>query len=190
MAKYLVIDTETTGLDPTRNQMIQLGAVVYDNDKVQCKLNCEINFRGEGIIDPAAFVKNNNSINYFMNSSASHREKDAVYQLCDFVKKNPCDYLVGFNVQFDLAFLRAAFERAKVNFVNFLPYKVIDPFVIVQALQLAGAVPSTIKTNLAALCHHYRVEANPTHEALADIEATYQLARVMISNLGGNNNGR
>ena len=129
--KFLVIDTETTGLDPTSNQIIQLGAIVYDDKEEKASINLHVSYDHSSFIEPAAFSKNKTGINEFIQQYNKRNLdiREAVYKFCDFVLKNPCDYLVGFNVQFDLSFLRAAFEKAKVNFVNFLPYKVIDPFV-------------------------------------------------------------
>ena len=182
MSKFLVIDTETTGLDPNKNQIIQLGAIVYNDKDEKENFSLSVSYNGNGTIEPAAFGKNKTGVSGFMNSCLVV-EPEAIYKFCDFVLKNPCDYLVGFNVQFDLAFLRAAFERAKVNFVNFLPYKVIDPFVIAQMLILTGTLPSTLKTNLSALCKHYDINSDGAHEAMADIRMTYSLMSRMMQQL-------
>jgi DNA polymerase-3 subunit epsilon len=182
MSKFLVIDTETTGLDPTSNQIIQLGAIVYNDKDEKESFSLSVTYNDHGTIEPAAFSKNKTGIAGYM-ASELFNESVAIYKFCDFVLKNPCDYLVGFNVQFDLAFLRAAFERAKVNFVNFLPYKVIDPFVTAQMLILTGNLPSTMKTNLSALCKHYDINSDGAHEAMADIRMTYSLMTRMMQQL-------
>lgn len=186
--KFLVIDTETTGLDPTSNQIIQLGAIVYDDKEEKASINLHVSYDHCSFIEPVAFSKNKTGINDFMQHYIHTDKKnldirEAVYKFCDFVLKNPCDYLVGFNVQFDLSFLRAAFERSKVNFVNFLPYKVIDPFVTAQMLILTGNLPNTMKTNLSALCKHYGINNEGAHEAMQDIGMTYSLMNAMVHQL-------
>lgn len=180
--KCLVIDTETTGLDPNKNQMIQLGAIVYEDGKEKDTFSLSVTYNGEGMVEPAAFKKNKTGMAGYMFASLIV-ESSVIYKFCDFVLNNPCDYLVGFNVQFDLAFLRTAFERAKVNFVNFLPYKVIDPFILAQTMALTGHLPSSIKTNLSALCKHYGMETEGAHEALQDIRMTYGLMVRMMNQI-------
>jgi DNA polymerase III epsilon subunit-like protein len=64
-----------------------------------------------------------------------------------------------------------------------LPYKVIDPFVTAQMLILTGNLPSTMKTNLSALCKHYDINSDGAHEAMADIRMTYSLMTRMMQQL-------
>jgi DNA polymerase III epsilon subunit-like protein len=178
MAHYLVVDVETTGLNPHRNQILTLGAAVFD-DSTSSKepLNTfseDIVISPDGEIDPIALKVNKAKLD---NSSLQFvEEKVAINKFVDYVWNiEKIDYLMGFNIQFDLRFLEQAFIRSRINFVNFLPYKVIDPFVLVHTLIQTGCLPNLKYTNLKALCNHYGLEASDSHTALGDIRNTYLL---------------
>jgi len=189
MPKYLVIDTETTGLDPYRNQMIQLGAKSWDElGPNRVEFNCMIEVSTAfGLVEPAALKKNKTKLTHIYTDTQRNSESYAVRTFVDFINDNgPFDFLVGFNVQFDLGFIQRAFERSYVNFVGFLPYKIIDPFVLTQAMIAAGKLPAMRSTNLASLCEHYSIKTCNTkesHEAMADIEMTYKLMQAMLQDL-------
>lgn len=185
MPKYLVIDTETTGLDSYRNQMIQLVAKSWDG-KNSHEFNCMIELSTTfGLVEPAALRKNKTKLTNIYTDTQRNTESYAVRTFVDFINDNgPFDYLVGFNVQFDLGFIQRAFERSNVNFVGFLPYKVIDPFVLTQAMIAAGKLPAMRSTSLSSLCEHYSIEVPSTHhEALTDVEMTFKLMQAMLKDL-------
>ena len=188
MPKYLVIDTETTGLDPARNQMIQLVAKSWnDLNPNRIDFNCMIEISTTfGLIEPAALKKNKTKLTTMFSDTQRSTESYAVRTFVDYINENgPFDYLVGFNVQFDLAFIQRAFERSNVNFVGFLPYKVIDPFVLAQSMIAAGKLPAMRSTSLSSLCEHYSIEVPSTHhEALTDVEMTFKLMQAMFKDLG------
>jgi DNA polymerase III epsilon subunit-like protein len=107
-----------------------------------------------------------------------------MFEVMDFVLDNPCDYLMGFNINFDLQFIYRACERSKITPTNLLPYKVIDPFTIGQAMILSGLLPNLRQTSLKGFCNHFDIEITENnHEAVTDINLTYNLWDAMSKRL-------
>lgn len=202
MSKYLVIDTETSGLNPNRNQILCLGAAVYDDSK-EFKTNPEPIAVFENYIqrdpafelDPAALKLNGLRVaernqTVWGKEGVPCMEESAVIQsfMNWIIKQGQIDYLMGFNVQFDIRFIEQACNRQNINFSSLLPYKTIDPFVLAQTMMQAEIISSKLKyTNLKALCKHYGIiQDDPEfHTVSYDIHHTYLLYMDMYNQLGG-----
>lgn len=182
--RYFVVDTETSGLDPNQNQIMQIGAAVYEDgiDKPVDVFSMLVEWDEKSILEPAAFKKNNTSLNLLYNTTLRNQLNYVIRSFVDFRNKNACDLLVGFNVGFDIGFLQAAFRKSKVNFQNFLPYKVVDPFVIGQGMIAAGLLTMRYQT-LSAYCDYYEIKQESAHEALSDVHSTYAVYKAMIEDL-------
>ena len=183
--KFIVIDTETTGLNPFRNQIISLGASVYDDNtqkepKPISKFCENIIMDSRFEIEPTALKINRLRISE--DSPTLNEERVVIRNFVNYVlEQGKIDFLMGFNVQFDLRFLEQAFRRSRINFNNFLPYKVVDPFVLCHTLIDTGHLPNLKYTTLKAFCSHFRIEVAPeeSHTVLGDIHNTYLVYQEM-----------
>ncbi len=161
MAKhYVSIDLETTGLDATRDAIIEIGAVRFDEDQTLARFS--------------TFVNPERRIPLFITELTGIRDEDvidasgvqeAASELARFVGETP---VVGHNVGFDLAFLR----RQRVLLHN----PAIDTF------ELAGIlVPHANRYSLANLVRELGIDLpDQTHRALDDAEMAQALFAVLM----------
>ena len=114
ITKAVVLDVETTGLDPKADRVIAVGAIKVDfpemartgqaaADSFTCLLN-------PGCSIPSAAT----AVHVIEDSHVAAAEcfSDIAQQLRDFIGDLP---IVGHNVQFDKRFLNAEFRRCKVK---------------------------------------------------------------------------
>jgi DNA polymerase III epsilon subunit-like protein len=99
----MVVDIETTGMDPERNSIVSIGAVDFDNPKNTFYAECRVE---EGLaIDPVALQINGFRLDQIMDPKKPEIEG----LLKDFVKwskKIDERVLAGDNIWFDTGFLR------------------------------------------------------------------------------------
>ena len=119
----VVIDVETTGVDPKKNGLLELAAVYvnYDDDGVLAPTSESFSrhiepFKGCEIDDEALRI-NGIKPGHPFRSVIAVSESDALSDLFDYIssalKKTGCrrGLLVGHNAHFDLSFVQAAMAR-------------------------------------------------------------------------------
>lgn len=149
MAKtYVSLDLETTGLDPVRDSIIEIGALRFEDDRV---LETFSTFVNPGRKIPPFVTELTGITNKDVEDALPARV--ATRQLVDFVGRDP---VIGHNIGFDLAFLR---KHAALN-----GHPSVDTFEIAGVL-----VPNAGRyslANLARVLHLDLPEQN--HRALDD----------------------
>jgi len=101
--KILGIDFETTGLDPLKDEIIEVGAVLWDTERSMPLQICSEIVKGE--------IKISKEIEELTKISNYDRENYGVSQsklaviLADFIYD--CDYIIAHNAKFDKSFLDA-----------------------------------------------------------------------------------
>lgn len=128
--KYLFLDVETTGLDPFLNSVVQIGAIVYadgeDGPNEIARYSATFSAHKDSEIDLQALQVNGRP----MDDIRSYKDdpeirKGIFYNFADFlityVDKNT--YIIGHNIEFDLAFLNEEADRYKLDFTNVLDDK-------------------------------------------------------------------
>lgn len=154
----MVLDFETTGFDPKRNEIIQIGAIKFEKAKMvdqfarYAKASEAIPRRITqitGITDET--VKDAPAI------------KESLLQLRDFIGDYP---LVAHNATFDLKFLIENFRRYNITY---------PPLVVIDSLTLARKyIHETKNHKLTTLKQFLRMEAE-SHDAIEDCRVTGQL---------------
>ncbi|EFD04373.1 PolC-type DNA polymerase III [Peptostreptococcus anaerobius] len=146
---YTVIDIETSGLNPEKNEILELGAVrVRDNIVVA---------EYEQLIRPRKSIsKEATKVNGLTKRMLIDEPfvEDVIWDFKDFLGK---DVLIGHNIEFDLEFIR-----------NQLPIrnKYID------TLPLARKLLKIKRHRLIDICHHYKIP-EPNHRSISDCNATH-----------------
>ncbi len=169
MLREIVLDTETTGLDPKNgDRLLEIGCVELLNRiptgrEFHCYINPERDVPAEaeavhGL--SAAFLKD------------KPRFADVAKQFLAFIAE---DALVIHNAQFDMGFLNAELARATLPILTF--DRVVD------TLQLARRKHPAGPNSLDALCKRYRIDNSKRikHGALLD---SLLLAEVYVELLG------
>jgi ATP-dependent DNA helicase DinG len=152
------LDLETTGLNPKRDSIIEIGMVRYHGDREDDRWSSFVHPNSR--IPPA--ITQLTGITDSMVANAP-RMKDLLSQIRDFVGDAP---ILGHNIAFDLAF--------------FAKHRLWTDPESVDTLALASALlPRSPRYNLGALCAHLGVPASVTHRALDDALAAFGLYRCL-----------
>lgn len=109
----IILDLETTGLDPLKNQIIEIGALDFENPSNQFYQTCKIDDTAE--VDPAAL-----EINGYNYSNLTDTRKMSLKQIIlnfkEWLKSIDDKTIAGQNVDFDITFLNVSFKRFNANF--------------------------------------------------------------------------
>ena len=193
--KILWLDTETTGLDETVNGIISLAFAVEDNGQfVQ---------NGTILMNPFNFFpeysKEAQEINGFSREEIeSHQDyKYAYAEICflldDYVDKfDKTDKFMigGYNVDFDIRFLRAMWNCfGDKYFGSWFKTVTIDPFKVIGFLQSVGRFPDLPNYKLTTVAEHFGIDTSKAHNAIDDVRMTIKVYRKMVELIKGENNG-
>lgn len=157
MDEYICIDLETTGLNPKKDRIIEIGAVKVCQG--------EITERFSTLIQPGRKLEER------ITELTGIRDEDlenapeieaVLEQLLEFMGDLP---LLGHSILFDYSFLKKACVNQKLPFEKYG----------VDTLKLARKYLASLEhKNLEYLCDYYGIEHH-AHRALADAEATVAL---------------
>jgi ATP-dependent DNA helicase DinG len=151
MDSYVALDIETTGLDPEKDAIIEIGAVHFNEKRVEGEWSNLIN-PGKPI--PPFITQLTGITDQMVLQSPSIRE--VLHELADFIGDA---VIVGHNIGFDLSF----FKRFRL----FQNNEVIDTYELASVL-----LPTSDRYNLGALAQSLGVLLPATHRALDDAQAT------------------
>lgn len=159
---YIAVDLETTGLDPKRDKIIEIGAVKVTGGEIRAQYHTLITPRrmlGDTVVALTG-------IDDDMLKDAPAIET-CIGEFLDFAEDLP---LLGHHVIFDYSFLK----RAAVNQDMVFERKGIDTLKLCRRF-----MPEDEKKNLAAACSWYGIKREQMHRALADAIDTHRLYQVL-----------
>lgn len=176
---FVFIDTETTGLDADRHELIQIAGIVVqiqnpsDVSTYQIREEFEYKIRPEHIAtaDPKALKINRYDPSAWGDAQSLTEVMPLVAQ------KTKGAVLVAHNVAFDALFLDRAFKKAGV--VSEMHYHRLDTISIAYALLKNNQDVDHL--SLRALCNYFGIVQEAEHEALADVRATLELYKKLMS---------
>ena len=160
---YTVVDTETTGLDPQADRLIEIAAIRVRAGKETARFETLIKpgrKLSKAIVDLTG-ITDDELIN-------APEPQDALQQFMDFLKD---DIIVAHNANFDVNFLYDSMQRCGMkplenNFVD--------------TMRLAKCIrPDLNNYKLATLAKAYRIAQPKAHRALADCETTMAVLQKM-----------
>jgi len=157
MPSIVALDLETTGLNPNTDAIIEIGAVKFNDRRIEDQLSVLIN---PGFLIPPAITQLTGISNEMVRNSPKFI--DVFPDLLAFIGNLP---ILGHNVGFDLAFLKAD---------RYFPHnEIIDTFDI-------GAVlyPTVSRYNLSGLAQNLDIIVMNAHRALDDAQTTRSLYNV------------
>lgn len=173
MTKFLFIDTETLGLDPTKHSLIEVAMVLTDEnlntlDVFHYKIKHEIYH-----LNPAAIAVNG------IDMSQHDRQASPLWNvrtyLRDFLSTLDDEAIpVGWNVGFDLGFIYANM-LPKEELERYVSYRTIDLCSVARFMKLCGKLD-----NAGSLAHTARklgIDNSKVHTALGDVEMTIEVMR-------------
>ena len=173
--KILALDTETTGLNPARDQIIQLSAVLFDSGDLTTPVNdlpfFDTLIKHDKYHGSAFALQMNSKILLKLATEPHPSKREALALFSTFLAKNKCNKatLLGFNVAaFDRAFLEHTSNK-KLAF-HHRPLELGSMF----AKQETGAANSKTLTQTL-------LKREVTHDALQDARDAVELYRIWAS---------
>ena len=159
---FICIDLETTGLNPKRDRIIEIGAVKVREGKIVETF--------QQLIDPKQQLEERVEILTGITSKELEGKptiQEVLPRLQAFLEE---DVLLGHRVLFDYSFLKRAFTNEKISFER----KGID------TLKLARQFVTDCESKkLESLCKHYGIILQ-AHRALNDAQATVELYQKLV----------
>jgi len=165
------IDIETTGLNLTKHEIIEIGCVLT-TPTLQVIEEFELKIKPE-------HIENADSVSLKVNHYNEESWKDA-YNLEKaikiFSKKAKDCIMVGHNVAFDSGFLEYTFN--KTNLANNMHYHKLDTISIAWAK--LHKEPDLEHFSLRELCVRFGIKNERSHTALSDARATFELYKKLM----------
>ncbi|MFZ5967593.1 MAG: exonuclease domain-containing protein [Bacillota bacterium] len=167
---YIVLDLETTGLDPSYDEIIEIAAIKFSN--------------GERISEFATLVKPDNKIDKYIteltgitNAMIKDAPKihEALPKLMEFVGDS---VIIAHNANFDINFL---YDNNMICFNKPLSNDFVD------TMRISRRLFKDIRHRLVDLVNEFEIPINIQHRALADCEATHQVYEHMKTHCRINN---
>ncbi len=175
LPSLVVLDLETTGLDPAVHEILEIGAVRVPADLSSVRAEFSAKVRPE-------HIENADPDGLKVNGYSAEAWKDA--RPCpevvrEFVQFAQGGMLAGFNVAFDWAFLARALDLKNRPDPWPFDYHIFDVFSVAYHRAIASNVPMT-KWTLSAFCEQYGIPVPPKpHRALNDAKRTLELLRAL-----------
>jgi len=185
MTKTLYLDTETTGLDSLKHGLIQLALIVDIDGEIQEEKNWHIRpFKGDLVANEALEVNGLTMEDLKGFPPADEVFKELLKFLGQYVDKfdrNDKFYPAGYNVSFDMGFLKRFFDKSGDQyFGSWFNGKQIDPLPWLIMLDWTGKL-SLPNYRLAMVCEHFGIPLREkAHDALADIRATREIILKLV----------
>jgi DNA polymerase III epsilon subunit-like protein len=165
---YCSLDIETSGFDPLKNEVLEIGFVFFEAEKTGFKITEEYTrvFKPHGEVPP----------NILGLTGISREELDIAEPFsehkAELQKKLKDAVIVGHNIVFDINFL----ESTGLKFSG----EVIDTLDLVQWI-----LPTHHSYNLENLMHTFGISHREAHRALADSKATLKLFEKLLQVYSG-----
>lgn len=162
---YIVIDIETTGLDPEYCEIIELAAIKYENNQEIARFNSLV--KPDYEIDN--FITDLTGITNEMVKSSPKISK-VIIDFYNFIKE---DILIGHCVYFDINFIYDVLEKENIFLTN--DY--------INIMRFSNRIlPQLENQKLNTISSHYNVTL-PNHRALTDCVATNECYQKLLQDI-------
>jgi len=172
MRPLAFIDLETTGLDPARHEILEIGVIRVDACTLTELDSTDIRVHPTRLADadPEALRRNGYSPRRWENAASLPEALDWVAPLLVGAT------LAGHNVGFDRAFLEVAW-RATGGPPPDLDHHLLDTATLAWPLLTEGRIDSL---SLATVCTALGIGLHDSHRALSDAERSLEVARRLL----------
>ncbi|HEY9222305.1 MAG TPA: 3'-5' exonuclease [Lutibacter sp.] len=167
--RFVVLDTETTGLDIINDRILSIGAICIVNNNIDVADSFEI------YLKQAAFKAETVEIHGILKEGKLTKlsEAEAIENFIDFIGNS---VLVAHHTAFDIEMINAALKRMELPK---LKNKTIDTGILYKKLE--GKKDSHF--NLDVLCEEFNIPKHDRHTAAGDAFITALLFLKIISKL-------
>lgn len=195
MSKVLYFDTETTGLDPARHEIVQLAYIVEVDGKEKVARDLLMRPLHPETADPAALDINGRTL----EELARYAHPFTQYQtfigdlagVIDKYDKTDKAYPAAYNGRFDLDFLSAWFKSLNDPYLgSWINWRLVDPMSLMHwadFLQIDGYC-NYENYKLGTVSQKLGVSLTKAHDALSDVAALRDLVHRLSPMLQGSRN--
>ncbi len=175
--RYLVIDTELTGLDGRKDSIVSIGAVRMKGGRI------DLGDSFYKVINPETSLKAESVVIHEIMPSDVIMKPGISAVLKEFVDFCGADILVGFCVDVDMAFLNREMKRL---FGAPLENQLIDIYPVFEWLlkntgfREKGAAVMPSRYQLYDIARYFDIEVNGAHNAIIDAFITAQIFQRFI----------
>jgi len=164
---FVVIDLETTGLNPKMDRITEISAIRFINGKPKDDFSTLVNPE----IPIPAFITDITGISDSMVKNAPLL-KDVIQELIDFIDNSS---IVGQNIDFDYKFIKESSIKYEIDF---------DSFILYDTLPLARTfIYFHNSYKLSSLCEYFNISIKNAHRAKSDALATGLLFVCLIKEI-------
>ena len=156
--EYVIIDIETTGLDPQKDKIIELAGIKIKDNKVIKEYSSLINPE----IEISSFITELTGIDNCMINKAPTIENE-LKKFIDFVGN---DLVVGHNVNFDINFI---YDNSLKYYNNIFENNYLD------TLRMSRKLLSLENHKLKTLAETFNIDYKKAHRALRDCYITFDV---------------
>ena len=186
MSKVLWLDTETSGLDPKVNGIIEIAGILYINDQQRTTIDLQLNpktYKRKIKIEKEALKINGYTKKKLKKLPNSVDQFDIFISFLDDLvnkfDKNDKIIIAGYNSRFDTDFLREWFKDNNNDFYGSYFYNYDnDVFAFVKKLWAQEKIVGLQNLKLPTLANYFNIPLE-AHIAMEDIRATIELDRVL-----------
>lgn len=167
----LWIDTETTGLDPERHELLELAAVRRTADRREIgRFSVRIRPTHLETAEPRALEVNGYTPEGWADAVPLAQALEQLVALAGLGDHRPT--LAGHNVGFDRGFIVEAFRQCAGVVAPSLDHHAVDTSVLAWPLCARGVIDSV---SLAAVCTYLGISNEGAHGALRDVERAIEV---------------
>jgi DNA polymerase-3 subunit epsilon len=176
--RFVVFDTETTGLNPKKDTWLSLGAVVVQQQTIWVDQSLEFTIRHSD-----ANVGSQVAMHGITRESLSQglAEAEVLRHWLSFIQNS---VLVAHHAAFDQEVINQALIRHFGSYRVRLRNAVLDTAKLAQRLDRFSTIPGTLNPahySLDALCQRYAIPADDRHTAAGDAFLTAQLLLKLLA---------
>lgn len=169
MTKFAFVDVETTGLSPKSHRVIDIGIIIVKNHQIIAQY--------ETLVNPQT------SIPWFIQNHTGIKPQDVEHaptfrqiheQIWNLLEDT---ILVAHNATFDLGFIKAEFEKQKLEFRS-------DYLCTVKLSK--NLYPQYRRHNLDSLISRFNLNVSRRHRALDDAHLIHEFYKIVNSSFPNN----
>ncbi len=182
--KVLYIDVETTGTNPARHGIIQIGAIIEISGIIADEFDLKCAPHKGADIDDQALQITGTTRAELQQRTSSYEALAAFRQFLNrhiepYDRKDKC-YPAGYNVHFDLDFVQNWFRIHGDNYGvgSYVNWRRLDPLPVLFMKDYTGAL-NLPDYKLETVCRHFGIELE-AHDAFSDIRATRKLLAKLL----------
>lgn len=162
---FVVLDTETTGLQP--GGIVEIAAQKFRGQNVIAEYHCIVN--PECMVESGAAAVHGITNEVILNEG--RLVSDVMPEFLDFCGSST---LVGHNIEFDLKFLNHHLRKLSLGDIR-NPY--VDTLELVRKYFSLG----TVNNKLSTIATHFGIDVGGAHRAMKDVDMTRQIFIKILS---------